>query len=160
MRLEPTIHRLHGKYILLYTYTCTIRSVSIFLQSTTEIQQWMYKTSVLRIDYLWMYVISSPWVVKLWEFSFPKVKIKTIPFSWFREFAFPIEKIPFLAKWVRAWMYALVKTGGTGTGSPIGGSPNKFEPNPSSLYRNAWELLDQWWDSRGTATVGVQRSVA
>ena len=42
-----------------------------------------------------MYVISSPWVVKLWEFSFPKVKIKTIPFSWFREFAFPIEKNPF-----------------------------------------------------------------
>ena len=113
----------------------------------------MYKTSVLRIDYLWMYVISSPWVIKLWEFSFPKLKIKTAPFSWFREFAFPIEKkSPFLAKWVRAWMYALVRTGGTagtGTGSPIGGSPTKFEPNPSSLYRNAWELLDQWWDSNG-----------
>ena len=59
-----------------------------------EIQQWMYKTSVLRIDYLWMYVISSPWVIKLWEFSFPKLKIKTTPFSWFREFAFPIEKNP------------------------------------------------------------------
>ena len=54
----------------------------------------MYKTSVLRIDYLWMYVISSPWVIKLWEFSFPKLKIKTTPFSWFREFAFPIEKNP------------------------------------------------------------------
>ena len=98
-----------------------------------------------------MYVISSPWVIKLWEFSFPKLKIKTTPFSWFREFAFPIEKkSPFLAKWVRAWMYALVRTGGTagtGTGSPIGGSPTKFEPNPSSLYRNAWELLDQWWGS-------------
>ena len=48
----------------------------------------------------------------------------------------------------------------TGMGSPIGGSPPKFEPNLSSLYRNAWELLDQLWDSRGTATVGVQRSVA
>ena len=42
-----------------------------------------------------MYVISSPWVIKLWEFSFPKLKIKTTPFSWFREFAFPVEKIPF-----------------------------------------------------------------
>ena len=39
----------------------------------------------------------------------------------------------------------------TGMGSPIGGSPTKFEPNLSSLYRNTWELLDQWqpWDSNG-----------
>ena len=27
-----------------------------------------------------MYVISSPWVIKLWDFSFPKLKIKTTPF--------------------------------------------------------------------------------
>ena len=27
-----------------------------------------------------MYFIPSPWVIKLWEFSFPKLKIKTTPF--------------------------------------------------------------------------------
>ena len=41
----------------------------------------------------------------------------------------------------------------TGMGSPIGGSPTKLEPNLSSLYRNAWELLNQWWDSNGGSSV-------
>ena len=112
MGLEPTIHRLHDKYILLCTYTCAIRSVSIFLK-WQKYNSELYKTSVLKIDYLWMYVISSPWVIKLWEFSLPKLKIKNYPiFLDFENLRFPLKKYPFLVKWVRAWMYALVETGG------------------------------------------------
>ena len=168
-----------------------------------------------------MYVISSHWVIKLWEFSFPKLKIKITPFFLISRICVSHwKKYPFLAKWVRAWMYALVETDGTGQtwGVPSGvlpphyndvimgsmasqltsltivystvymaanqrkhqssaslafvrwihrgpvNSPHKwpvtrklfpfddvimkFEPNPISLYRNAWELLDQWWDGQ------------
>ena len=38
---------------------------------------------------------------------------KITPFSWFRKFRPSIKKIPsFSRKWVRAWMYALVTSGG------------------------------------------------
>ena len=165
--------------------------------------------------------------------QFSKINNKNYPlFLDFGNLRFLLKKYPFLAKWARAWMYALVETGGTEQAweVPSGvlpphyndvlmgsvasqltsltivystvysaadqrkhqsstalafvrgihrgplNSPHKwpvtrkmfpfddvimkFEPNPSSLYRNAWELLDQWWDSRGTATLGVQRSMA
>ena len=148
--------------------------------------------------------------------QFSKINDKNYPlFLHFENLRFPLKKYPFLAKWVRAWMYALVETGGTGQawGVPLGvlpphyndvimgsmasqltsltivystvysaadqrkhqssaslafvrgihrgtlNSPHKwpatrkmfpfddvimkFEPNPSGLCRNAWELLDQ-----------------
>ena len=158
--------------------------------------------------------------------QFFKIENKNYPpFSWFREFTFPIERIPLFGemgtsmdvRFGRDWRDR------AGMGSPIGevimgsmasqltsltivystvysaadqrkhqssaslafvrgihrGLVNsthkwpvtrkmfpfddvimKFEPNPSSLYRIAWELVDQWWDSRGTAMLGVQRGVA
>ena len=157
MRLEPTIHRLHGKYILLYTYTCAIRSVSIFLQSTTEIQQWMYKTSVLRIDYLWMYVISSPWVVKLWEFSFPKVKIKTIPFSWFREFAFPLKKSLFWRNGYEHGCTLWSRLAGPARAVPSGVLPTNLSPiravciemHGSCLINDGTAVGQQRWEFSG-----------
>ena len=38
------------------------------------------------------------------------------------------------------WIVAKITSG---MGSPMTDSP-KFEINPSSLYWNAWKLLDQW----------------
>ena len=76
-----------------------------------------------------MYVISSPWVIKLWEFSFPKFKIKTTPFFLISMICFPIEKIPPFGemgtsmdvRFGRDWRDR------AGMGSPIGGSPTTLQ---------------------------------
>ena len=105
----------------------------------------MYKTSVLRIDYLWMYVISSPWVIKLWEFSFPKLKIKTTPFPWFREFAFGYEHGCTL------WS-GLAGPPGQARAVPSGVLP----PNLSSIRAVCIEMHGSCSTNDGTA-VGQQR---
>ena len=185
----------------------------------TEIQQWIVQTICIKN---WL-LVNVCYIITLGNqtvgIQFSKIKNKNYPlFLDFENLRFPLKKYPFLAKWVRAWMYALVETDGTGQtwGVPSGvlpphcndlimgsmasqltsltivystvysaanqrkhqssaslafvrwihrgpvNSPHKwpvtrklfpfddvimkFEPNPISLYRNAWELLDQWWD--------------
>ena len=115
----------------------------------------MYKTSVLRIDTCKCIVISSPSVIKLWEFSFPKLKNKNCPpFLDFENLRFPLKKYPFLAKWVQAWMYALVRTGGTGQawGVPSGVLP----PNLSPTWAVCIEMHGNCSTNDGTA-VGQPR---
>ena len=74
-------------------------------------------------------VISSHWLIKLWEFNFPKFKNKNHPpFSWFREFAFPIEKIPLFGEMGTSMdvRFGQDCRDRTGMGSPIGGSPHQI----------------------------------
>ena len=98
-----------------------------------------------------MYVI-SPWVVKLWEFSFPKLKIKTIPFSSFREFAFPIEKKLF---WRNGYEHGC--TLWSGLAGPARAVPSGVLPtNLSPIRAVCIEMHGSCSTNDGTA-VGQQR---
>ena len=126
--------------------------VGIHFSSTTEIQQWMYKTSVLRIDYLWMYVI-SPWVVKMWEFSFPKLKNKNYPF-------FLISRIC-VSHWKKSFFWRNGYEHGctlwSGLAGPARAVPSGVLPTNSSPIRAVCIEMHGNCSTNDGTTVGQQR---
>ena len=100
-------------------------------------------------------VISSPWVIKLWEFSFSKLKIKTTPLFLISRNCVSHWKIPLFGEMGTSMdVYALVRTEGTGQawGVPSGVLP----PNLSPIWAVCIEMHGSCSTNDGTA-VGQQR---